>query len=401
MSNAIAVIPTWAIMQGMLHLERLRTAIEALSQQARQHQQQAEAELTDVLRWLETAPSPAALRERTPPQDRPGEEAARPPQDLPLASRLEALDAPAPSSVIIGVDGSQIAPDRHALALYYVIQVGALIFRYNGQAPTPVQEAELHFAEHELFDPEGLLITGQLGMRRTVAEMRLAVALAEKVRAEGVPTPILTLTDGPLLWPYSGRSDEEARALLPGYFAAFDRLRELGALPAGFVERPGGRGLIELLWQSRLDESGSPQRQGERHPEAVDDELLMAHFLAPGERSVWLTRPSQMNERHGRHGHPIWFCYVNLGEKGFPVIARLEVPRWAAERDDWTLALHTTLLHQARLLNGNPYVLARAHELALVTHQDQAALESQLHRRLLERGLITRPSEKARQKRFF
>ena len=97
-------------MQGMLHLERLRTAIEALSQQARQHQQQAEAELTDVLRWLETAPSPAALRERTPPPDRPGEEVALPLQDLPLASRLEALDAPAHSSVIIGVTAPKSRP---------------------------------------------------------------------------------------------------------------------------------------------------------------------------------------------------------------------------------------------------------------------------------------------------
>lgn len=386
----------------MLRLERLKSAIEALSQQTQAYSQQAEIELQYALHWLKTAPPAAALRERLPQALQPGQEIAIPPLDLPLENRLSTAAAPPRGTIIIGIDGSQIPPDRHAIALYYVLQTGALVFRYNGQAPTPVQQAELHFAERELYDDEGLLITGQLGMRRAIAEMAMATALAEQVRAEGAPTPILTLTDGPLLWPYSGRTSEERESLLPAYFAAFDRLREVGGMPVGFIERPGGKALLELLWQSRLDDNGQPRHKDERHPEAVDDELLMAHFLAPGERSVWLKRLSPMNEKHHEvAGHPIWFCYLNLGEQGLPVIARIEAPRWAAEREDWSTTLHAVLLHQANILHGNPYVLARAHELALVTHQDKTALESLLHRNLLEHGIITRTSEKARQKGFF
>ena len=387
-------------MQSMLRLERLKPAIEALSRQAQIRLQQAEKELTHVVQWLESAPSPAALRTQLAQQRDAEEELALPQTEWPLATRLQAADAPPQGSVLIGVDGSQIAPDRHAIALYYVIQIGALIFRYNGQAPTPSQEAALHFAEHELYDEKGLLIGGQLGMRRTVAELRHAATLAENVRAEGAPLPILALTDGPLLWPYTGRSKEEESAL-PLYFAAFDHLRDAGAMPVGFVERPGGRGLIELLWRSRLDDSGQPRHKGEQRPEAVDDELLMQHILAPGERSTWFARTSAMNERHARYGHAVWFCYLNIGDADAPVIARIEAPRWAAERTDWGATLHAILLHQAHILHGNPYVLARAHELALVTHQDKAALESLLHRQLLERGLVARPSEKARQKGFF
>lgn len=386
----------------MLRLERLKSAIEALSQQTQATNQRAEIELRQVLHWLKTAPSAATLRENLPQEIKPGQEIAIPPLDLPLEGRLQPENAPPRGTVIIGVDGSQIPPDRHALALYYVLQMGALIFRYNGQAPTPLQQAELHFAEHELYDEEGLLITGQLGMRRAIAEMTLATSLAEQVRTEGAPTPILTLTDGPLLWPYSGRSNEERQSLLPAYFAAFDRLREVGGMPVGFTERPGGKALLELLWQSRLDENGQPRHEGECHPEAVDDELLMAHFLAPGERSVWLKRLSPMNEKqHEPAGHPIWFCYMNLGGPDLPIIARIEAPQWAAMREEWSATLHAVLVHQAAILHGNPYILARAHELALVTHQDKAALESLLHRRLLERGIITRTSEKARQKGFF
>jgi len=386
----------------MLRLERLKSAIEALSQQTQATSQQAAIELRQALHWLKTAPAATTLRENLPQETRPGQEIAIPPLDLPLESALQPENAPPRGTVVIGVDGSQIPPDRHALALYYVLQTGALIFRYNGQAPTPLQQAELHFSEHELYDEEGLLITGQLGMRRAIAEMTLATSLVEQVRAEGAPTPIMTLTDGPLLWPYSGRSNEERQSLLPTYFAAFDRLREVGGMPVGFTERPGGKALLELLWQSRLDENGQPRHEDERHPEAVDDELLMAHFLAPGERSVWLKRLSPMNEKHHEPaGHPIWFCYLNLGERDLPIIARIEAPQWAAKREEWSATLHAVLVHQAAILHGNPYILARAHELALVTHQDKAALESLLHRRLLEHGIITRTSEKARQKGFF
>lgn len=396
----VALPYAWAIMHSMLRLERLKSAIEALSQEAQIRHQRAEAELAHVVEWLETAPPPAVLREQGRRSPAPDVEIALPPLETPLATKTLIRETPPRETVIIGIDGSQIAPDRHAIALYYVIQVGALIYRYNGQAPIPAQEPELHFAAAELYDEYGLLISRQLGIRRAIAEMRYAVTLAETLSAEGPPLPVLALMDGPLLWPYERRKEEDEQALST-YLTTLSRLRELGTMPVGFTERPAGRGLIELLWQSRLDEQGKPRVKGEQPPQVVDDALLMQHVLAPGERSVWLRRVSAMNERHAHAGHEIWFCYLNLGEAGAPVIARIETPRWAAERERWTTTLHTVLVHQAQLLHGNPYVLARAHELALVTHQDKTALESLLHRRLLARGIPARHSEKARQKGFF
>ena len=62
--------------------------------------------------------------------------------------------------------------------------------------------------------------------------------------------------------------------------------------------------------------------------------------------------------------------------------------------------LHAALRHQSSVLNGYPYVLARAHEEALVTTRDKAALDSEIQRRLFEQGIVVRPSEKAQQKAF-
>jgi len=96
----------------------------------------------------------------------------------------------------------------------------------------------------------------------------------------------------------------------------------------------------------------------------------------------------------------VWFCYVNVGVTRIPVIARVEAPGWGAQNEDAITTLHAVLLHQSQVLNGYPYVLARAHEEALVTTADKAALDSEIQRQLIAQGIFARPSEKAQQKAF-
>jgi len=60
--------------------------------------------------------------------------------------------------------------------------------------------------------------------------------------------------------------------------------------------------------------------------------------------------------------------------------------------------LQSVLQHQAQVLGGYPYVLARAHEEALVTSRDKGILEQTIQRELLRDGLYTEPSAKAQQK---
>ncbi len=384
----------------MLHLEQLREEIEALGQRTAENHRQCDAELEIALRWLTEAPDACTLREQVKAvKVQEGKDPIPfPPTDTPLAQRTPCPTLPLEESVLVAVDGSQITPDRHAAVLYYLIQVGGMIFRYNGTAPLSFNEAKLYFEESELLNSQGLLITSELGMRRTVAEMAYLAHLTSVAGESSPRPPIIALTDGPLLWSYTGLSKEEETAL-PAYFAALTALREAGGLPVGFIERPGGSPLLELLWASRLTTEGTPVHKGEAPLRTLTDHELMADFLKPGERSSWLERSSATNTRHSRHGHPIWFCYLNVGEDGYPVIARIEVPQWAC-RDGWIERLHAILIHQARVLHGNPYVLARAHELALVTSQDKAALEALLQRQLFERGIVARTSEKARQKAY-
>ncbi|MGC9357162.1 MAG: DNA double-strand break repair nuclease NurA [Anaerolineae bacterium] len=383
----------------MLRLEQLKAKIEKLGHRAIEKEQQRARETAQALKWLDDAPDSHQIRAWVDEEGEAEVQYALPVGDEPLDKRIHEDTSPPRGTTVIGVDGSQIMPDRHAPVLYYLLQQGGLIFRYDGEAPTPCGEASLHYNDEELYDAEGQIITRQVGIRRTVAEISYLAILVEEAQAEGASAPILAFTDGPLLWPYSGRSPEEEVAL-PSYLAAFTRLQEHGGMPIGFVERPGGQPLTNLLRLigSHLTENAETSKVSNHL--LLTDQELMEHFLAPGERTVWLKRPTSMNQRHGRMGHTIWFCYVNVGAVGDPVIARIECPIWAVHRERWAKIMHAVLFHQSRILGGHPYVLARAHELAIVTNQDKAILEGILRRRLLEAGIVTRSSVKARQKSY-
>ncbi len=371
--------------EAMLKLSDLREEITALGETMARRMREREVEAERLRRWWEAAPDAEEARARL------TEAELLPQGEGPLQALAEAELPPPPETVVIGVDGSQIVPDRHAAIPYYLLQIGGLRFRYDGSRPADRRHATLHYAEAELYDADGFLIGArQVGMRREAEELAFLHLMVEEGMEEGPPLPVIALTDGPLLWPYAGRSQEEA-ALLHRLFAVLDGLRRLHAMPIGFIERPSGQPLVRMLWQL------VGRAEGAERPRLSDLAFLRA-VLPPGKRTRWFLRRSPMQERYERAHHPIWACYLNVGEPGEPVIARVETPAWAARRDDWVATMQSVLVHQSRLTAGHPYVLARAHELALVTTRDKAALEQRLFRELKARGLHPRPSAKARQK---
>ncbi|MBN2391927.1 MAG: DNA double-strand break repair nuclease NurA [Anaerolineae bacterium] len=391
----------------MLHIERLKADIDVLSRLAAERKSSREDDVARALRWLAEAPAPATLRERLAPvtsgeHNWPG---ALPAADAPLAARVTVISDPPHGAVVIGVDGSQVYPDSHAVALYYLIQIGGLAFAYDGSRPRPYSCETLHFKDEELYDAQGYLISPErVGMERLVREMEYLAELTALERRLAPAAPFLALTDGPLLWPYVERSRADFQ-VVDAYLDALTEIRQAGGLPVGYVARPGGRALSELLWVSQLAPEDVPGRLPENPLHRLTDAALMAHFLAPGERSAWFTRPSATNRRHAGHGHAVWFCYVNVGTPSASAvytdaIARVEVPEWGALNEDAITTLHAVLLHQSQVLNGYPYVLARAHEEALVTTADKVALDGEIQRHLFSQGILARPSEKAQQKAY-
>ncbi len=300
----------------------------------------------------------------------------------------------------VGADGSQVYPDRHAAAQFCLVNVGSLCLTHgSGEAPVASSRPRLLFRQDELTTTQGEAVDAALvnGMR-DVAEMTELADLAERFPAE----PTLALLDnGLLLWlalQEFERRAPEVDALLKHYLGQMDRLRRTQAALAGVIDRPRGTNLLRLVELCMLPpEQVNPESARlRRFPNLVDRDLLET-LLPPGHRSAMFQVVSPLNAAFEARGHGVHFFYLNTGYDG--QIARVEVPAWVAEDADRLSCVHAGILEECRL-TGIPYVLVRAHELAVVTQHDRSALESLIAGALLRQGIEPRISQKSTTKRW-
>ena len=300
----------------------------------------------------------------------------------------------------IGADGSQVYPDRHGAAQFCLVNVGSLRLTHgSGEAPIASSRPRLLFRQEELTNSQGEAIdAGLVNGMRDVAEMAELADLAERFPAE----PTLALLDnGLLLWlalqEFEHRSPE-VEALLRGYLDELSRLRRTQAALAGIIDRPRGTNLLRLVELCMLPpEQVNPETARlRRFPNLVDRDLLET-LLPPGHRSALFKVVSPLNAAFEMKDHGVHFFYMHTGYAG--QIARVEVPAWVAEDADRLSRVHAGILEECRL-TGIPYVLVRAHELAVVTQHDRSALESLIAGALLRQGIEPRISQKSTTKRW-
>jgi hypothetical protein len=309
---------------------------------------------------------------------------------------------PHPARVnILAADGSQIYPDRHGVALYYLINVGSIVFRHGtGEAPQTHTAPEVFYEDADLYEEDG----GQIPSVKIDAErdLRELGELARLSQAESPAAPTLALLDNGLLLyitlqsPNQKLSDE----ILRGYLRRLDRLRDSGGLVAGVVDRPRASGVVRLLRLSALnpDEVTEDNLRDLGPFRHITDGMLFT-FLKPGERSALFENASPANQDHYKPaGHTVYFFYLNAGRAGKEALLRVEVPEWVAQDKAKLDLVHAALVEQCRVTDGFPYVLMRAHELAVVTLGERREFEQMVTGALLRRGLSPGISQKAQGK---
>jgi hypothetical protein len=324
---------------------------------------------------------------------------AYPAGDEPLDTRHPCPPTPVQVNVLAN-DGSQVPLDRHAAALFYAINIGFIVYSYGTERPPTVgTEPELHYKEEEILDDGGRLISNALvNARRTLREVEhLANLAAAYTQYEA---PVVALSDGPLMWVQPGDTPEERRRNLTPYLEGFNRLRDVQVALGGYVDRPRSNGVLSLLHLASLEpDEIDKEHLAYNEMAALADARLFAALLGPGERSTLFIRQSPTNRDYAEAGHEIYHCYLNVSaDPAHPLIARLETPAWAANDPARLALLHGAIWQQCQIVGGYPYVLARAHELALISTDERRDLEEMVMGALRRRGLAPRPSEKAWQK---
>jgi hypothetical protein len=104
-----------------------------------------------------------------------------------------------------------------------------------------------------------------------------------------------------------------------------------------------------------------------------------------------------LNDKYASADHRIVFFYANMARQAGDenaIIARVELPEWAA-LDRHRLDQIVGALYADCELTGAPYVLIRAHELAVVTSVERTEFESLLAQQMIRNGLSPQLSAKA------
>ena len=295
-----------------------------------------------------------------------------------------AVSTPPPpaAATIIATDGSQIMPDRHAAYLYYLINVGGIIY-YHGSGIQPDV-----FSEPQIFYPGDTdaaiddfnSSSGAVSIERDKAEIEM---LAKKAVANRHgASPLLSIVDQRLLyWPIgsAGIADNVA---VSDWGEAMTAMHQAGSLLAGYIDRPGTSAVVTLLRSlTAIDEPDFDWKSlGMRKAtHGVTDTDIFKTILTPGQRSAVFTYISDPNHSFAAQdpANEVSFFYLNPGASGSQ-IARVDIPRWVAENPDDVAAVHALIISQCRVMGDYPYVLARADEMAVVGRQDAAELNFML-----------------------
>jgi hypothetical protein len=295
---------------------------------------------------------------------------------------------PVPGSVkeatLIAADGSQINPDRHASVQFCLVNVGAISMCLNShQSPLIFTESELLYGD-ELDTTTGTMTEGMIALRRDLKERAKLEELSRET--EG---PVVTFTDGPIeLWGASGGEDAESfHEALRNYQSVLSRLQERGIITAGYVDKPAANLVLRLL------ELILAQREGKKnfrdyHPlRGASDRWLYGEkftpLLEPGERSAVFAIQSKSGKDYQGVLSPHFF-YLNVGTIGHPWPVRVEIPKWVADDPEKMDLLHAALVEQCRMMGSKPYpyLLHRAHEVAVVKHEEKYQVEQMLEQEL-------------------
>jgi hypothetical protein len=331
-----------------------------------------------------------------------------------LATPVEPLDvvhraAAAPESyVVLASDGSQIEPDHHGIAEFFLINLGSVVIRYGASPLASLStSARLYFEDQDRFiiDDAGTrrvpIQDGHLAALRSVLELGAVVDLAE--RADGDCEPIVALQDGTLLlWVLEQRPNDYIREQLLGrYVQHLDRLRQLDVPIASYISRPRSTEVSGLLCESTCGGVASScvscRRIGDQCAlDALHDRELF-QSLEIGERSARfaVTLSRDLAEYYGGHRVHFFFLRVDVDE-----IARVEVPEWVAMDEDSLDLVQAVVLDQCQRGLGYPVSIARAHEKAVVSGADRAVVRTMIESALARVGIHAANSAKLASKRI-
>ncbi len=277
----------------------------------------------------------------------------------------------------VSSDGSQIFPDRHEALPCYLINISSIILNYGDNSGAYLHSDPVLFYKEQdrftLWDGKKIPANSEvISLRRTLMEFE---RLLDLVNEASYRENIISISDGTLiLWRLEGTPSDFKSGILEPFLNIMEEFKKRRLPIIGYISSPGSTDVINALRLGLCPEKVSycnqcPYTDLVELPcapiEGLTDKNLFSRVLKQGERSAVFKSSSRILQSYG--DHHIYFFYINIGEE----IARVEIPKWAAEDNTLLSQVHTLVYDQAKKGRGYPVAISEAHEQAVVKGRDR------------------------------
>ena len=267
---------------------------------------------------------------------------------------------------ILGVDGSQVYPDRHLSSTnLFLINTGYCMLEYKEQSKATLDSTPYVFQSTTLLDAKIPFSTDIVDLKREEMEFELAFKKSLEIKNKKNPNNFACLYDGSLVfWHLETKTTAIKDIFLSKYLQQLNNFCEEKILIASLVSLPQNHEITNLF---RTGLQG--QQIYENLYSALDlfiDTSLLQIALPEFHRTALLSSPSKIADLYPEPLKP-YFCYINAGKE----IVRLEVPSWIAHTPESFNKVCQIVLDQCLKGYGYPVALAEAHEQAVIKGPDR------------------------------
>jgi hypothetical protein len=280
---------------------------------------------------------------------------------------------------VVGVDGSQIYPDRFYSNLdCFVINTGGLAMAYQQPKSEVMFFSQPYvYTLRDAIKRYGYDMSGSkdlIDLIREEFEFKDGLDAALKFRASHRQLPFLCLFDGSFVfWHLEGKPTEVRELFLSTYMLYLRRFQEQKISVASYISLPRNRELcnaVRIVMCERFLAQQvfcfADQVCACKILNEITDVDLVSRFLQPGMRTGIFMSKSSIADYYFDELRPCFF-FLHVGEE----IGRVELPWWMAKDEDQVDFVAQVVMDQANKGLGYPVVLAEAHEQAVVKHHDK------------------------------